>query len=533
MVMQRLVLGVVGGICLAAASATGPHAQTARRANWLTDGGDPQRTSWQRHETSISPATVGEMTLMWKAKLDNQPRQMHNLFAPLILSDLQVAGVSREIAIVAGISDNIYGIDVEKGTQIWKRHFDSTFVDTGRGGGPLCPGGQTATPIAVPTETPGKYKIYAISWDGRLRTLDPATGEEVAPPEPFLPPNGKPYSLNIHNNVLYTTTAQGCGGTPNQFYGYDLATKKVGSFNPGSGGLWPRLGPSIGKDGSVYAGSGDGDYYPERQIYGQAIIAVKQNPETKALEMTDWYAPSNAYWLRKRDLDMNATGPVFEFKGKEYTAHTSKECRVWLLDTSSLGGEDHRTPVYRTPLICNEEVQFAAAGVWGALATWEQANGTRWILVPFWGPKHSEFTAPIEHGQVVQGAVAAFKMEEKAGKVQLSPAWLSRNMWQADPVVIANGVVFAYGNGEDATQATFDAGLAYNTSPNRIARSGHATLYALDALTGAELWSSGDHITSFSHFSSLAVANGRVYLGTYDGTLYCFGVKQTTGTREP
>ena len=250
----------------------------------------------------------------------------------------------------------------------------------------------------MPTDTPGKYIVYAISWDGRLRTVDPATGREIARAEPFLPPNGKPYSLNIFNNVLYTTTAQGCGGTPNQFYGYDLATKKVGSFNPGSGGLWPRLGPSIGKDGSVYAGSGDGDYFPERQIFGQSIVAVKQNPATKALEMTDWYAPSNAYWLRKRDLDMNATGPVFEYKGKEYTAHTSKECRVWLLDTSGLGGEDHRTPVYRTPLICNEEVQFAGAGVWGALATWEEANGTRWILVPFWGPKHSEFTAPIEHG---------------------------------------------------------------------------------------------------------------------------------------
>ena len=523
--MQRLVLGVVGAICLASALQIGPHAQTGRRANWLTDGGDPQRTSWQRNETLISPATVREMALIWKVKLDNQPRQMHNLFAPLIISDVHVAGAPREIAVIAGVSDNIYGIDVETGKQLWKHHFDSTYADSGRSGGPLCPGGQTATPIAVPTETPGKYKVYAISWDGRLRTLDPATGEEIAPAELFLPPNGKPYALNIHNNVLYTTTAQGCGGTPNQFYGFDLGTKRVGSFNPGSGGLWPRLGPSIGKDGSVYAGSGDGDYFPERQIYGQAIIAVKQNPETKALEMTDWYAPTNAYWLRKRDLDMNATGPVFDFKGKEYTVHTSKECRVWLLDTSSLGGEDHRTPAYRTPLICNEEVQFAAAGVWGALATWEESNGTRWILVPFWGPKHSAFKAPIEYGQVVQGAVAAFKLEEKAGKLQLSPAWLSRNMWQADPVVIANGVVFAYGNGEDAAQASFDTGLAYNTSPNRIARSGHATLYALDALTGAELWSSGDQITSFSHFSSLAVANGRVYLGTFDGTMYCFGVK--------
>jgi outer membrane protein assembly factor BamB len=525
--MHRLSTCLVAACCLLLAPDAGSQAQRRGRAHWLMDGGDPQRTSWQRNETLISPSTVGNMKLMWKLKLDNQPRQMHNLFAPLIIGDLQTSNGPREVAIVAGVSDNVYAIDVETGTQMWKRRFDSTYEESpGARVGVLCPGGLTATPVVVPTETPGKYKVYAISWDGRLRTLDPATGEEIAPPEPFLPANGKPYSLAHVDNVLYTTTAQGCGGNPNQFYSYDLATKKVGSFNPGSGGLWPRLGPSVGKDGSVYAGSGDGDYYPEKQIYGQAIIAVKQNPQTKALDMTDWYAPSNAYWLRKRDLDMNATGPVFDFKGKEYTVQSSKECRIWLLDTSALGGEDHRTPAYRTPLVCNEEVQFAAAGVWGALATWEESNGTRWILMPFWGPKHSKFEAPIEHGQVVQGAVAAFKLEEKAGKVQLTPSWISRNMWQADPVVIANGVVFAYGNGEDATQSTYDIGLAYNTAVNRIARSSHATLYALDARTGDELWSSGDQITSFSHFSSLAVANGRVYLGTFDGTLYCFGVSQ-------
>jgi len=332
--------------------------------------------------------------------------------------------------------------------------------------------------------------------------------------------------LNVYKNVVYTTTAQGCGGNPNQFYSFDLETKKVGSFNPGSGGLWPRLGPSIGKDGSVYAGSGDGDYLPEQQIYGQAIVAAKQNPATKAMELKDWFAPPNWYWLRKRDLDMDVTGPVFDYKGKEYTVQSSKECRIWLLDTSVLGGEDHQTPVYRTPLVCNEEVQFASAGIWGALSTWEEANGTRWVLMPFWGPKHSKFTAPIEHGEVVRGAIAAFKVEDKLGKVQLTPAWLSRDMYQADPAVIANGVVFGYGSGENTTKSTADIGLAFNTAANRVARSSHATLYALDAKTGDELWSSGDQITSFNHFSSLAVANGRVYIGTYDGKLYCFAVSR-------
>src|SRR5438876_10078589 len=35
-------------------------------------------------------------------------------------------------------------------------------------------------------------------------------------------------------------------------------------------------------------------------------------------------------------------------------------CRMYLMDTESVGGDDHRTPVYRTPLICNEIVDFVA-----------------------------------------------------------------------------------------------------------------------------------------------------------------------------
>ena len=131
---------------------------------------------------------------------------------------------------------------------------------------------------------------------------------------------------------------------------------------------------------------------------------------------------------------------------------------------------------------------------------------------------------------MVHGAIAAFKVEDQGRQAsQLTPAWLSRNMPQAEPAVIANGVVFGYGSGEDTTQATADLGLPYNTAANRVARSTHAMLYALDARTGEELWSSGDQITSFNHFTSLSVANGRVYIGTYDGKLYCFGVERERG----
>jgi outer membrane protein assembly factor BamB len=497
-------------------------------ANWLTDGGDVRRTAWQRDEEILTTSNAKDIRLLWKLQLDNQPRQMHSLFPPLIVGRVTTANGPKEIAVVAGVSDNLYGIDVAAGTIIWKRHFESELSDAIRQstGGTLCPGGLTATPVIAPTDTPGRFIIYAVSWDGRLRQVDVATGEEIAPPELFMPPNGKPYGLNLYNGVIWTTTAQGCGGNPNTVYAFDLATKKVGTFQPGSGGMWPRSGPSLTKDGMLIAGTGDGDYYPESRIYGMTIVGVKQNPETKALYLADWYTPSNAIWLRKRDLDMNVTGPVFDYQGKEYVVQSSKECRIWLLDTAALGGDDHRTPVYRTPLYCNEEVNFAAAGVWGALATWVDNAGTRWVLSPFWGPKHPDFHAPIEHGQVVHGAVVAFKMENgPSGTPVLNPAWISRDMNMADPPVVANGIVFGFGSGEDTSQRGPDPSFVQGTV-GRISRSTNAVLYALDGQTGRELWSSGDQITSWNHFSGLSVANGRVYIGTYDGVLYSFGIQR-------
>jgi outer membrane protein assembly factor BamB len=195
------------------------------------------------------------------------------------------------------------------------------------------------------------------------------------------------------------------------------------------------------------------------------------------------------------------------------------------MDTKSIGGDDHRTPLYRSPLICNEDANLASAGIWGSLASWEDSKGVRWVLTPIWGPKHSTFNAPIEHGAVKYGAIVAFKVEERNGTWQLTPAWVSRDMNRAEPPVVANGVIFAYGNGEDTDQSYPEGGLT-NTTDRRIPGSTHAVLYALDAQTGKELWSSRDQITSWTHFSGLSVANGRVYIGTYDSNLYCYGIKK-------
>jgi len=197
---------------------------------------------------------------------------------------------------------------------------------------------------------------------------------------------------------------------------------------------------------------------------------------------------------------------------------------MYLLDPKSLGGPDHQTPLFKTPLFCNEEVDFQDAGSWGALSTWEDPSGTRWVLAPFWGPAHSQAKFPIMNTPLTQdGGVAAFKVEEKNGTPELTPAWISRDMKRGEPVIVANGMVFGYGSGEETKQAWPDIGLQFD-STIRAEKGTHATIYVLDAQTGKELWSSGNQMHQWNHFSGITVANGRIYLGTYDGTLYCFGL---------
>ena len=499
----------------------------ASAAEWPTDGGNTKRDNWQRDEKILSPQNVKNLQILWKLKLDNQPQEMHSLFPALVVEHIKTATGPKQIAIVAGISDNLYAIDVDSGKLLWKRHFEyPPPARRGRPDDPLCPPGQTAAPVIGPPNASGARTVYAMAGDGFVHSLNVADGEDVAPPFKFGYPNGKSYSLNLWNNVLYTTPSQGCAGNPNQMWAVSLTDPehKVMTANPKSGGLWGRAGAAIDSTGTAWAPTGDGHYDPDKQMYGNGLIGAKV--EGDELKIKDWYIPSNAVWLQKRDLDMQVTPAIFPYQGRELMVTGSKECRVYLLDTKSAGGDDHRTPLYRTPLLCNEEADFQSAGIWGEMATWQDQAGTRWTLTPFWGPVYPDFKPPISYGPVTHGAVVAFKVQDHDGKPQLDPAWMSRDMNQAEPPVVANGVVFGFGSGENTRQAYADRGLA-DKSSLRIKASTHAVLYALDAESGKELYSSGDQIKSFNHFAGLSVANGRVYIETFDSVIYCFGIPES------
>ncbi|MCL2430146.1 MAG: PQQ-binding-like beta-propeller repeat protein, partial [Alphaproteobacteria bacterium] len=310
-------------------------------ADWLTDGGNPERTGWQKDEHVLNKDNVQNLEILWKINLGNEPREMHSLLPTLIAANVPAPDGPREITITAGVSDNIYAVDAATGALVWKQHFDHTPPNPPTAGSTLCPAGQTATPVIGPADAAGNRTVYAIDGGGNLRQLNLADGAEKAPPVRFSWPAGKPYALNLWHDILITTSAQGCGGNPNQFWAIDLKDPehKVMTFNPGSGGLWGRTGAAFTAEGVAYAPTGDGIYDPENRVYGNGLVGVKAQDGKLVLE--DYFIPKEWAWMRRRDLDMNVTPPVFHYKGRELMVMSSKECRLWLLDAGHPGGADH------------------------------------------------------------------------------------------------------------------------------------------------------------------------------------------------
>jgi outer membrane protein assembly factor BamB len=521
--MRRLILAWAK-LCIFAGCASIALAQSTPSPEWTTDSFNPQRDGWQRSETRISTANVHDLRLLWKTKTDNKTMGMQSFREPLVIADAHTATGSKTLAIVAGSSNDVYAIDADTGAMVWQKKLKwsaATPPEPGEGRGFICTNALSATPVVTPAGEGDRF-LYVLASDGYLHILNPGDGEEkTAPVQMLSKPYGKAYGLNLVHGVVFTITGQGCGGVANALYAYNTANGKVSVSSPPQGGLWGVAGPAIGNDGTIYFESGDHPYDAKAGLLSTSFQAYTFSQDT--LTLKDYYTPPNYEWLTKRDLDMDTTPVVFSYQGRDVVVGGGKEGRLFLLDSKSLGGADHETAMFRSELISNTNVNFQTQGQWGSFAAWKDATGAQWVLAPNGGPTAVKFTP--NYGPTPNGGIVTFKVETQNGRPVLSPAWQSRDMITAEPPVIANGVVFAIAAGEFTAQANDVEGGLYSPQ-ERIQRSVPAKLYALDALTGKELYSSGDQISSFLHQSGLAVAGGRVIFGTFDGTIYCFGIKQ-------
>jgi hypothetical protein len=343
----------------------------------------------------------------------------------------------------------------------------------------------------------GVEPLLAMGSDGFLHALYVSNGADMEPAQPFLPPDAKPSALIMVDGAVYTTTSGECGAVPNAVWAMDVsvpaAERKVRSWRTGGANIAGASGLAFGTDGTVYVALGKTDTKPDGG-HADAIIAL----DRETLKPKDWFTAPGA--------DFNATPVVIRHKDKDLIAATANDGRLYLLDGSSLGGSDHKTPLAVSG-------KFTAAGAGSALATYEDA-GTRWILAPASGTSGDvKFTA---NGLAPSGRVVAFKLADDGGKLSLVPGWQSRDLTSPLAPIVVNGMVIGVSSGEYRGAASLSAA-------QRAQRSTPAVLYVFDAETGKTLWSSGTKITSFAR-AGLSAGGGQVYVVTYDNHLYAFGI---------
>ena len=482
-------------------------------SNWTTTGGDAQRTSWVKTDPRISKESAQKpgFQLLWKSKLDNQTRQLESLTQPMLLSNIISYKGFKALAFVGGSADNVYSIDYDLNKIFWKRHLNTLPPAPGT---VSCPGAMTtitrATPSGATTAPPtaaagappgprgGNTNVYAISSGGLLHTLNPQTGDDMTPPVKFLPPNAKATGAVLIEPILYVATRDGCGSVANGIYAIDLssAAKRVMQWAPGGANIAGTAGPTFGTDGNMFVATGGG---AASSNDANAVVAL--DPQT--LKPKDWFSAGKTPFV--------ASPVAFQHQGKHLIVAANADGGLYVLDAASLGGADHRTPLSVTARSATSG-DFSA----GSLATAEGADGSRWIYVAT--PPRADVAFPSINGAVSNGAIAAYKLIDQAGTPMLQPAWISRDLVSPAPPTVVNGVVFAISSGE------FRSADPQMTAAQRAQRSKPAVLYALDAATGKELWSSGTTIGSFVHDIGPSAGDGQVYVVTFDGTVYAFGI---------
>jgi outer membrane protein assembly factor BamB len=512
-------------------------------ADWPTQSGSPQREGWAKSERILSKANIGDLRILYTFRPEGPSTE--SLSAPIVDGNLITYKGFKEMLVFSANSTRVFSVDADLNKLIWETHFQSgklnsgpcnegwsspvamdgsssatLHFEAGTGNSGLGTAGrrrhspyfpplsQSLFPL-LPTTLSQLNAMYTVSSDGALHILNSSTGQDLLPAAPFLPAGSKVTSLNIRENVVYATTANDCDSRPNALYAMDLLSsdKHVASYVAPRGEFSGLGGTSLSPDGTIFVEVASSPNDKPGHTH-QTIVALSP----KDLKVKDYFTPRTKELGSKNLLSPGITPFVFPWHGKNIVIAGFADGRLYLLNAASLGGPDHRTPLLATGPIALRNKSYDGSGFRGTFSSWPDIDGDkRWFYVPTFGP--------------AEASILALRLGNDNGQPELEQVWTSRSMISPVPAVIANGLVFALSTGNSPRLAN-KHGRPYSES-ERKAMARPAVLYAFDAITGRELYSSGDSIPTTTQSNGLAVANARVYFSGRDGQVYCLGLPKT------
>lgn len=561
------------------------HAQGRGSAEWTTTGFDAQRTAWLRADARLTKDAVlkKQFAFLWKARFENEPRQLNSLTEPIILDRLIGFRGFKALAFIGGSADRVFAIDTDLAKPYWTTHLNYSANTGGQPASSLaCPGGLTATLTRrTPLTPPPAGGPGGGGRGGRSGSAvgEPGRGAAVL----SQPPQGRGAAAQGRGAALAPAGPVAPPATPGS---PAVAPVPFGGVDPvyavGADGLLHTLRASNGSDAEAPVPFLPPSARASSLVFVDGVVYAATSGECGA-------APNGLY-----ALDLSATerkvaawksgaadiagrrGPAFGTDGTIYLAlgHTAKSgapgsgpaqppgsprglgSAVVALDRKGLEQKDYFTAdgadFNASPIVVRYKNRdlVAVTGNDGRLYLLDGASlggadhrtplhvtakftepgagtslatwedqGTQWILAT----AASALAAPTRAGAARPAAAASGSVV--AFRLVDRDGTLSlERAWTSRPLASPLAPIVVNGVVFAASSGEYQptAGSTM-TAEARAKRSVPAVLYALDPATGKEIWNSGTTIGSFAR-AGLSAGGGQVYVVTYDNTLYAFGI---------
>ena len=179
--------------------------------DWTTWGYDQEHSGWNRGETSFSIHNASRLRLLWTTQLSTPAKGivLSTLTAPLVAEGVSTAQGTKNLVFLLGADDTVFALDADTGKVLWQKTFANPAA-------PMLPATWLCSNTVNDTPVIDKQNnvIFLITSDGKLRGLNLSDGADRMTPVHMIEPYARAWSLNLIDNIVYTTSGRGCGQLP-------------------------------------------------------------------------------------------------------------------------------------------------------------------------------------------------------------------------------------------------------------------------------------------------------------------------------
>jgi len=495
-------------------------AQTPSGVNVLTANYNLSRTNANLNETILSTLNVSKtqfgklFSLPVNGAINGQPLYMQNV----TMND----GNPHNVVFVATHHNDVYAFDADQqAAALWHVNLGPSVPGSDFNVADLTEIGILSTPVIDDTSST-LYTVAYTKENGthvyRLHALDVVTGNEkfggptvisatVPGNSGFDSKNGQvAFNPNEHlqrpglvllNNVVYAGFGSYNDISPwhGWLIGYNAANiqQQVSAYNTSPGGwgaaIWQGgRAPAADTSGNIYVATGNGTF-DGNVNFAESVLKLATSSGTTT--MTDWFTPDNYKNLTDLDNDLGSCGPILTSNG--WLIAGGKEGVVYLINQNNLG-----------------HIQTGN----GQILQSFQAIGFGIFNMAFWDRRGGSILYVRADADVPK----AFRIVNNV--FQTTPASMS-----ATKAALPFDGMAVSANGSAAY-----SGIFWLTSTTDGDNDGPGTLHAFNALDlSTELWNSDmngsrDTLGMLAKFAAPTVANGKVYVPTFSGSLMVYGL---------